>query len=192
MAFAEIAELFWLSKSRCTLGENYSWACNCTILRGDVWEVELGTVCMPIQAVTTRWHHDSGNRVQMNHRTKGILPLPGVCYKPRTRVGFANFAVNPGRVSPKCRLKFEQNGLSSRWQGGVCDLGWKPSECLTCNQADLGCGCTWRACVYLEQNLRLKFREYEPGWAKTGWGLHDPAEKCCKKVPRDFFARPGQ
>lgn len=80
-----------------------------------------------------------------------------VCYKPRTRAGFANLSVNWSQVSPKCKLRFEQNGLSSRWQGGIYDLGWKPSERLTCNQADLGHGYAWRACVYLKQNLRVRF-----------------------------------
>lgn len=114
-----------------------------------------------------------------------------VCYQPRTQAGFANLSVNRGQVSPKCRLRFEQNGLSSRWQGGIYDLGWKPSEHLTCNQADLGCSCAWRACVYLKQNLRPRFREYEPAWAKTRRGLHDPAVNCSKKVSRDFIAHPG-
>lgn len=114
-----------------------------------------------------------------------------VCYQPRTQAGFANLSVNRGQVSPKCRLRFEQNGLSSRWQGRIYDLGWKPSEHLTCNQADLGCSCAWRACVYLKQNLRPRFREYEPAWAKTRRGLHDPAVNCSKKVSRDFIAHPG-
>lgn len=106
-------------------------------------------VCVPIQAVTARWHHDSGNEVQDDPLKPGAFCLFWrVCYQPRTWSGFGNLSVNWGQVSPKCRLRFEQNGLSSRWQGGIYDLGWKPSEHLTCNQADLGCGYAWRVCVY--------------------------------------------
>lgn len=38
-------------------------------------EVEVRMVCVPVQGVTTRWHHDSGNKVQMNPKTKGILSV---------------------------------------------------------------------------------------------------------------------
>ena len=125
----------------------------------------------------------------MNPKTKGILPFLEVCYKPRTWAGFANLSVNWGQVSPKCRLRFEQNGLGSKWQGGIYDSGWKPAERLICNQGDLGCGYAWRACVYLKQNFRSRFREYEPVWAKTRRGLHDPAENR-HKISRDFIAHP--
>jgi len=44
--------------------------------------------------------------------------------------------------------------------------------------------------VYVKQNLRPRFREYEPAQAKTRRGLHDPAVNSCKKVSRDFIALP--
>lgn len=74
MAFTEMVELFCLWKRWCTLEDVYR-TCNCTMPCGDVCEVEVGTVYVPIQAVTTRWHHDSGNKVQMNPKAKAILPV---------------------------------------------------------------------------------------------------------------------
>lgn len=54
-----------------------------------------------------------------------------------------------------------QTGLSRMGSvpddSGIYDLGWKPSEHLTCNQADLGRGYAWRTSVYLKQNLRARF-----------------------------------
>lgn len=126
MAFTEMMELFCLWKRWCTLEDIYR-TCSCTTLCGDVCEVEVGTVCVPIQAVTTRWHHDSGNKIQMNPKGKAILPVLGGLLQTQNTGWICGPFCELESTLP-CKLRFEQNGLISRWQSGIYDLGWKPSE----------------------------------------------------------------
>lgn len=145
--------------------------------------VEVGTACAPIQAVTTRWHHGSGNKVQRNPKAKAILPgLEGLLQTRST--GWICDPMNWSQGSPKCKLSFEQNGLSSRWQGGIYDLGWKPSEHLTCNQADLVHGYAWRTCVYLKQNPRARYRSLQGTFA-----LETKPEGLCPTLHRTAVRR---
>lgn len=72
MAFPEMVGLFYLSENWLTLRERYSLDLK---LHYPDCEVKESSMSLSIQAVTTRWHHDSGNKVQVNPKTKGILAV---------------------------------------------------------------------------------------------------------------------
>lgn len=152
----------------------------------DVWKVEVGTVCALIQAATTRWHHDSGNKVQINLKTKGIWSAVEVLLQTQNMGWICKPFCEPGSGFPP-NADWSRTGSAPGDRVGFMAWGGNHVNVWLATRLILAVGYAWRASMYLKQNLRPRFRKCEPAWAKARRGLHDPAVNRCKKVSHAFI-----